>query len=105
MLYLSLVLSSVLLLMANVAVHRRRAWLPAFVLVGVVLAFGPVFIGLFLPPVALMFLCLGLALLPWYLSRRGPWLFLPVSCLAASIAFGLPLWSALKTQREYALLR
>lgn len=105
MLYISLVLSLILLFIANVAVHRRRWWFLAFFLCGASFAVGLVGFGMFLPPVFLLFVALTVALLPWYRSNRRPWLFLPASCLAAVVAFGIVAWSVVKTEQQYAQLR
>lgn len=127
MLYVSLVLSVVLLVMANVAVHRPRGWRLTFFLGGVPLGICP---GLgFLPPVALLYLCLSVAMLPWLViaARRWfacawqpkpaspegaaspdqaveppprPWAYLPISGVAFAVAFGVTGWYAVKDQRK-----
>jgi hypothetical protein len=104
MLYLSLVLSAVLLLLANVAARRRGGWFTAFGLCAVALSAGPLCVGLFLPPVALLSLCLAAAL-HWPAPRLRPRLFLPASLAATAVAFGVPLWFVAVTEREYARLR
>jgi hypothetical protein len=104
MLYLSLVLSMILLLIANVAAHRR-GWLSAFFCVGLAFSLGPLLLMILLPSVALLFLGLAIALLPRYFTDRRPWLFLPASGVVAVIVWVLVLGFALKQQQEYAHLR
>jgi hypothetical protein len=111
MLVISLVLGFILLTLANVAIWRPQrcpAWpsVLAFVLCGLAFAIGPAAIGLFfLPPVALEFLLLGVAMIACGVLRCGPRFFVPASGLVTMIAFGIPTWFALEAQREYSRLR
>jgi hypothetical protein len=69
------------------------------------LAFGTVCVWLVLPPVVVLYVALAVAMLPWCLSRRRRWLFLPISASALVITFTLAGSSALREQQEYARLR
>src|SRR3954454_20002654 len=104
MLYIGLVLALILLFIANVAVRRPGYW-PAFFLCGVGFTFGPACLAFFLPPVGLLFSFLIVVLLVWWGCRRPRRIFLPLSCLAAVAAFGIPGWYAVAEQQEFASLR
>ena len=102
MLYVSVALSLILMLMANVAVYGGNGWRVAFYLCGATLAFGTACVGLVLPLVIILFVALAVAILPWFRRR---WLFHPISALAMIITFVLVGSSALCDQQEYARLR
>jgi len=104
MLYLSLGLSAVLLIVANVAVHLRGG-LGVFGFCGVVLTAGPLLVGFFLPPVAMLFVFLLVALFVWHACQRRRWLFLPLSLVAASAVWGFAGWTVWKDQQRLARLR
>jgi hypothetical protein len=105
MLYLSLVLASLLLVIANLSARRPGRWPVGLIFGGLGLSFAPVCLGFFSPPVALLFLFLLVAWLVWAAARRRRWLFLPLSGAAAAAAFGIAGWSALEGQQEYDDLR
>jgi 4-amino-4-deoxy-L-arabinose transferase-like glycosyltransferase len=106
MLYVSLSLSLVLLLIANRAAHRPEGWREAFFILGLAFTFVPSCLGMFfLPPVALLFVLLAVAILLWSACGLRPWLFVPVSCAVAAAAFGASGWYALAEYREHERLR
>lgn len=105
MLYFSVVFSLILVVIANVAVHRPRGWLPAFFVCGICFIFGTGCLGFVLPPVAILFVALIAAMLLWRFSKPKPWLFLPLSGLAVAIAAGFTAWSVAESELEYAHLR
>jgi hypothetical protein len=104
-LYVALILSAVLLLIANRAVHCSRRPIVTVGIAGLVFAFGPVFLMAAFPPVMLLALGLVVAVGVWRLTRRGPWLFLPLSLAAALVAFGVAGYSAAEHQQVFAELR
>jgi hypothetical protein len=109
MLILSLILSWILLLLANLAAWRPQhspawAFVVPFVLFGILFTFGPMGL-LFSPPVALEFLLLGVALVACFGLRLGPRHFVPLSGLATLVAFGIPGWFVWGSQQEYSRLR
>jgi hypothetical protein len=106
MLYVSLVLSAILLLLANVAAFHPKRPMTAFFVCGVLFTAAPCGLGLFfLPPVGLLFLFLGTTLLLWQALSRKPRVFLPLSLLATVLAYAYPVYSALQDSREFARLR
>ena len=105
MLYISVILSLILLVFANVSVHRPSDRRKTFFVFGAAFTIGTLLLGFFLPPVAILFVALLVAMLPWFFGSPRPWLFVPLSCLALATAFGITGWSAWETQREYARLR
>jgi hypothetical protein len=89
MLYVSLILSVILLGVVNGLVQRsKRPFLP-FLCWGLVFVLGPCFLTAVFPPVALQVLLLFVAFGVWRVSRRKPLAFLPLSCLATVIAYGV----------------
>jgi hypothetical protein len=104
MLILSLALSLVLLVMANWSVRRPDRWPVGFTICGLLFCIGPLFIGFFLPPVALLSVLLS-ALLSRSDVRHRLRLCLPLSCLAVAAAFGVTGCFVWLDQQEYARLR
>jgi hypothetical protein len=98
---LSLILSALLLLFANgIAWHVRHSG-ALFVCSSLL-----VLIGLIeFPAVLLQGLMLGGAAIVWRASGRGSFFFLPLSCGATLVAYGLLAMFALPSEREYARLR
>jgi hypothetical protein len=105
MLYLSLFLSLILLILANRSARRPDLRIGVFVLCGVGFVVVPVGLGIFFPPVAMLFLFLFFALLVRYAYRQKQWRFLPLSLAAFAAAFGIAVGMALPAQREFARLR
>jgi hypothetical protein len=105
MLYFSLTLSAVLLLIANWSVQRARHPGTVMACSCAVFLIGPSVLGCILPAVALQALLLCGAAGVWRWSRRGPSFFLPLSCGATLIAYGLAWILVLHSEREYARLR
>jgi hypothetical protein len=105
MLYVSLVLSALLLLLANWAARRARH--AGTAIVGWSLAFlvAPFFLMCVLPAVALEALLLCGATIVWRAMRRGPSFFLPLSCGATLAAYSVSGLLVLESEREYARLR
>src|SRR5262245_30975160 len=89
MLFISLILSALLLLIANAIVRCARH--PARTTVGAGLAFllGPVLLMVAFPAVMLQALLICGAAIVWRVSRRGPSSFLPLSCGATLVAYGV----------------
>ena len=102
MLFISLVLSFVLLLLVLWATRSSRGGVCAFLLYGLVVAFGPVCAGLFLPPVILLYVFLCLSLWAWHASGRRQRLW-PVVAFAG--AFGITGLFVATDQQELAALR
>jgi hypothetical protein len=106
MLYVSLTLSVLLLVIANVGILRSsNGWLNAFGFIGLFFSFGTICAGFFLPPVALLFLVLAALVGIWVTCKLRPWVFLPVSCVAAAVVAGIIGQSVLHSQSRYAGLR
>jgi hypothetical protein len=107
MLYVSLVLSTILLLVANYQARRtqRRTMGIVVVLVcGGCLAFGTLCIMFICPPIVLQ-LPLILGLMLWRGAAEGWWRFPILSLAATAAAYGIALVLALPGQRELAELR
>jgi hypothetical protein len=105
MLFVSLILSALLLMAANGTVWRGRN--PGTTIVGCSLLFGigPFFLMCVLPAVTLQALLLCVSVIVWRASHRGPSFFLALSCGATLIAYGVSGMAALETERQYARLR
>jgi hypothetical protein len=106
MLYISLVLSAILLVVANLAVHRSRHPIWIIVLSSVGLGFGPIFFLVsFYPGVAALGLLLTLSVVVWRYSGRNPSSYLLLSGVASVFVCGVIGWIVLAEQRRYARLR
>lgn len=105
MLYISLVASTLLLIIANWSARRVRHAGTTIVLSSLAFMIGTFFLTLYLPAVAIQTLLLCVAAVVWRVTRRGPSLFLGLSCGATVIAYGLVGIAVLKTERNYAKLR
>jgi hypothetical protein len=108
MLYLSLVLSLILLVIANLIVWRPgkgKRNLAIFAISGSTFTFAPCSVATFLPPVALLYLFLLVLLLRWDAHSNRRWLFLPLSCVATVVAFGIPGLFVWAGQLEFFHLR
>jgi hypothetical protein len=105
MLYMSLLVSAFLFLVANLIVFRARKPVGKTVGFCAALALGPFFMMCVLPPVAIQGLLLALAVVGWWISRRGPLLFLRLSCAATLVAYGIAGRIAWQDLRENARLR
>ncbi len=105
MLYISLILSAVLLLISNHAARRGRhaagvimGWSAIFLVV-------PFFMMCLLPAVGIQALLLGVVAMIWHASGRGPSSFLKLSCGATLVAYGIAGIFVFQSEREYARLR
>jgi hypothetical protein len=106
MLYISLVLSTILWLVAYRSIRHPERWPVAFLICGVGFSLGPAFLAYgFFPPVAMLFVFLLPCFLIFYVAGRKQWLFLLLSTVATGAAFGISTWSALEEQRAFAQLR
>jgi hypothetical protein len=105
MLYLSLIVSLLLVLAANWFVFRKKHPVSKTIVLCLAIAFGPIFLMLFLPGVAIQALLLVVSVVVWGVSRRGPRLFLKLSGAATVCAYACAAWLAWQSQHEYARLR
>src|SRR4051812_46151635 len=79
MLFISLILSALLLLIANAIVRCARHPARMTVCTGLVFVLGPVLLMAAFPAVMLQALLICGAAIVWHASRRGPSFFLPLS--------------------------
>ncbi len=106
MLYVSLMVSAVLLVIVNgVAWGARRRPSAAIVGIGVVFSALPLFVGCMFPTVALQAVLLGGALLIWRATKRGPAFFSALSCGATVAAYGVMSLVVLSSQSSSGGLR
>ncbi len=105
MLYISLILTMLLLLAANWIARRSRE--PGAPIVGISLAalIMPFFLMCISPPLALQSLLLCASVAVRYATGRGPSFFLKLSIGATLIAYGLSGFLVYQSDREYARLR
>lgn len=101
MLFVSLVLSGLLLLIVNRVVCRSHY--PAMTVLMSCLGFsiGPIFLGMLLPPVILQAVLLLVVLLVWQCCHGKPRGFLVFSCAATSIAYTMFVTFALLEQQGF----
>jgi len=104
-LYISLIMSAILLLAANWFVFRSRAPVGKTIGLSVGLAIAPFLLLCVLPTVALQGLLLSAAVIAWRVSGRGRLFFLRLSCGATLVSYALAGWMAWEGEREYARLR
>ena len=102
MLYISLIVSTILLLIANWLARRSRN--STATIIGSSLAFVivPFFLMCLLPAVALQGLFLCVAVLFCFITHRGYSQFLPLSCGATLVAYVLAGVLVFQSEREYA---
>ncbi len=105
MLFISLLLSTVMLLLANVFVYRRSSSVGRTIAMSLLLAFGPMFMMLFLTPVVIQGLLTAVAVIAWRTSGRRPAAFVGLSCGVALLAYGFAGRLAWQSEQEYARLR
>jgi hypothetical protein len=108
MLFVSLLLTMSLLLLAHWAFRRRGSVVGfcAFLVVGFAFSCGvPVLVWTYFPPVAFQFVFLLAALGLWQHLDRPPRLFLPLACIATAAAYGVTACFVLHHQQEFARLR
>jgi hypothetical protein len=105
MLYVSLIVSAALLMLANRAVRRSASPGIAVSLWGAAFVFTPFLMMCILPAVAIHSLLLWIAVLIWQDSDRGPSYFLKLSCGATVLAYGLAGVLVFRSEREYQRLR
>ena len=105
MLFISMILSALMLLAANRIVRRARYPVAKTVGLSLAVVLGPFFLMCILPPVAIQGLLLALAVIGWRASRRGPSFFPRLSCAATLVAYGIAGWMAWQSERGYAALR
>jgi hypothetical protein len=105
MLYLSLVLSVLLLALANATAWRpKRCPMWVFFVCGFAFTLCPAVV-MILAPVGLAFFLLGGALILCAACHWGPRVFLPLSGLVALVVFGWTGWLAWQAQERYDALR
>jgi hypothetical protein len=104
-LYISLVSSTVLLLIANLIARRSRHAITGIACIGLAFLFGAFLLMCILPPVALQSLLLCVAAIVCRITHRGLALFVPFSCGATLIAYGVAGIMVVQGEREYARLR
>ena len=105
MLYIVLVISGILLVVANLIVFRAREPVGKTASLCLAVALGPFFVSCVLPMVAFQGLLLALSVIVWKNSGRGPSYFLRLSCVATLIAFVMAGWLVWKSESEAARLR
>jgi hypothetical protein len=113
MLFISLIMSAILLVGANVSAvwlaksaRGRGLLFGAFAACGVGMIGLPVIAGLFIPTVVVVqFAILSAVLLLWWERPRRPIFFLAISLLATVAAYGVAGCFALHDESEYARLR
>jgi hypothetical protein len=105
MLYFVLVISTFLLVVANLIVFRTREPVGKTASLCVAVAVGPFFVSCVLPMVAFQGLFLALAVIVWKNSGRDPSYFLRLSCVATFIAFVMAGWLVWKSESEAARLQ
>jgi hypothetical protein len=105
MLYVSLIVSAALLIIANWAVRRSASPGVAVSLWGAAFVFTPFLMMCILPAVAIQSLLVWIAVLVWRDSDRGPSYFLKLSCGATLLAYGLAGVLVFRSEREYQRLR
>jgi hypothetical protein len=105
MLYISLALSAALLVVVNRMVSRSAYPAPRVILTGLGFTACPFGVMLVFPAVACQAALLTGLLLVLLVPRRGRRLYLPLSCLATVIAYGILLRPALEKRAELAELR
>jgi hypothetical protein len=100
-----LVVSLILLGIVNVLVFfRSRRVRACLVVVGLFLVFAFALDKLFaFPPIRMLFPLLVVALVAWPVSRR--WQFFPVSCMIATIVWGIAFAITMQREFEYDRLR
>ena len=105
MLYIVLVISGILLVVANLIVFRAREPVGKTASLCLAVALGPFFVSCVLPMVAFQGLLLALSVIVWKNSGRGPSYFLRLSCVATLIALVMAGWLVWKSESEAARLR
>ena len=105
MLYLSLIVSSLLILAVNWFVFRARQPVTKTIALCLAVTFGPIFMMFFLPAVAIQGLLLVVSVVVWGVSRRGPRFFLRLSGAATLAAYACAAGLAWQSEHEYARLR
>lgn len=105
MLIISLILSALLLAIANVMVWRFRnaGTMIGGLTLGILVS--SFFLMCLLPALTVQSVLLAGAVVVWRSSRRSPSFFLPLSCGATLLAYGVSGLLVLGTEREYARLR
>lgn len=105
MLFISLIASAVLLIAANRIVYRARNPVAKTIGLSLGLSFGPLVVMCLLPTLAIQGLLLGLTVITWRISGRGPATFLRLSCGATFAAYVIGTLMAWTGERESARLR
>ena len=105
MLYLSLIVSSFLVLAANWFVFGTRHPVSKTIVLCLAVTFVPIFLMFFLPAVAIQALLLVVSVVVWGVWRRGPHFFLRLSGVATLGAYVCAAGLAWQSQHEYARLR
>jgi hypothetical protein len=105
MLFISLILSTLLLLIANWLARRARPSSGSIIGTSTVFLVGSVFTMCFLPALAVQSLLFCLATVVWGAGRRSPSRFLALSGGATLVAYGFSGIIVFQTERTYASLR
>jgi hypothetical protein len=98
MLYISVVLSALLLLLANRAARKSEAPVGLVLASALGFGFGPLFLMMFLPALALQGFLLVVLTSVWWLLKRPRRTFLPLSCVATLAAYAVVGWSVYQGQ-------
>ena len=102
MLIISLILSAVLLLIANWSARRGRHAGMTIVCSSAVFMVGPFFLMCIWPAVSIQALLLCGATIVWRASHRGPGFFLTLSCGATLVAYGFSGIMVMESERGKA---
>lgn len=105
MLYISLTLSAVLLGAVNLIVAKWRNPVPATIGLGIGFSVLPICMMLVFPAVAIQALSLCILLFVLLAPRRGRKLYLPLSCVATLLAYGVVFVPYIEQRRETIQLR
>jgi hypothetical protein len=105
MLYVSLIASAVLLLIANRIVRRSTSPGTAMACTSLAFMVGPMFVGCVLPPVIFQAPLLYIAVVIWRGPRRTARQFLAFSCGATLLAFAFAAGVVHRVEKELAMLR
>src|SRR6266571_9014175 len=106
MLELSLMVSAILLVVANLSARRLGCAVAGMMVCGVGLLWLTALSSVYLWPVGIQFVLLAVIMLGWPAKASRPWSVLALSLAATAAAFGIATCISLATdEREYARLR
>jgi hypothetical protein len=104
-LYVSLVLSMIVLLVANYFACRPGRPVAGLLVCGLVFIGLPMYLGIFFPPVVIQFFLMCAALLSWRTGSSNRRSFLVLSLSATAAAYGVAVCLSLPEELEFAHLR